>query len=246
MLLGLRSVAVKDAVRLLVWYHVMAMCLVCQALTFAAPLLVCQCADYVRYRRLLAKEEDLAVLEQLPEHVRAVLSAFSRRKVPDDARKQATDAAWSLDSDALWTLRDRSYADWVCRLSVALLLRVSSAKLAACRSVAARKPALAELLLPHALADLAAHSADASLLRTLSAQVRLLYIAVNTCCTDQDLLDHGLHRITGQQCTLCPKRGLGSLLITKMRTAAAHRQSCTETLLRIGINPAGGQTCAAR
>ena len=125
-------------------------------------------------RRLLAQAEDLAVLEQLPEHVRMVLAEFSRQTVPEDTRKQAADAAYSLENDALWTLQDRSYADWVCRLCVALLLRASSAKLAACRSAAARKPALAELLLPYALADLAARDSDSSLLRTISAQVRLL------------------------------------------------------------------------
>ena len=141
----------------------------------------------LHHRRLLAREEDLAVLKQLPDHVRTVLSDFSRRKVPDDARKQATDAAWSLESDALWTLRGRTYADWVCRLSVAMLLRVSCAKLAACRSVAARKPALAQLLLPHALADLATHDSDPTWLCHISAQVWLLLDAVNTFCGYQDL-----------------------------------------------------------
>ena len=106
--------------------------------------------------------------------MRTVLAEFSRRTVPEDTRKQAADAAYSLENDALWTLQDRSYADWVCRLCVALLLRASSAKLAACRSVAARKPALAELLMPYALADLAEHDSDSSMLRTISAQVRLL------------------------------------------------------------------------
>ena len=122
-------------------------------------------------RRLLAQEEDLAILKQLPEHVRTVLADFSRRRVAEDTRKQAADAAWSLENDTLWTLHDRSYTDWVCRLCFAVLLRASSAKLAACRSVAARKPALAELLLPYALADLAAQDLDSSLLRTISAQV---------------------------------------------------------------------------
>ena len=144
------------------------------------------------HRRLLAKEEDLAILAQLPEHVRTVLSEFSRRKVPEDARKQAADPAWSLDSDRLWTLRNRSYADWVCSLSFAVMLRVSSAKLAACRSVAARKPALAELLLPHALADLAARDADAPLLRTISAQVLLLLTCIKgfECAQLQDRGGH--------------------------------------------------------
>ena len=112
------------------------------------------------------------MLEQLPQLMRTVLSVFSRRKVLDDSRKHAKDAEWSLDNDALWTLRGRSCNDWVCRLSVALLLRVSSAKLSACRIVAARKPALAELLLPHALADLAGHDPDNSVRRVISAQVK--------------------------------------------------------------------------
>ena len=124
----------------------------------------------------------MAILEQLSEHARTVLAEFSRRSVPEDTRKQSADAAYSLENDALWTLCDRSYADWVCRLCMALLLRASSAKLAACRSVAVRKPAFAELLLPYALADLAAHDKDSSLLRTISAQVWLCKKPLCRCC----------------------------------------------------------------
>ncbi len=120
------------------------------------------------------------MLDQLPPFIRTVLSVFGRRKVPDDNRKHAKDAEWSLDNDALWLLRARSRDEWICRLSVALLLRASSAKLSACRVIAARKHTLAALLLPHALADLAARDADNSLRRVISAQVRSPHKISNT------------------------------------------------------------------
>ena len=154
------------------------------------------------------------MLEQLPEHIRSVLSVFSRRKVPDDSRRHGKDAEWSLDNDALWTLRARSCEDWVCRLSVALLLRVSSAKLSACRIVAARKHKLAELLLPHALADLAACDADKSLRRIISAQVRSL----------QKGCYSSLERVSLQGCTAWKGTQDRSLVQQAPRLAGSRQQ----------------------
>jgi hypothetical protein len=77
-----------------------------------------------------------------------------------------------LEDGQLWQLEGQTYDEWVCGLADALLGFVSSPLLHILQRCARRKPAMAELLLPHIFADLAAHDSDATLMVTVSKQAR--------------------------------------------------------------------------
>ena len=78
----------------------------------------------------------------------------------------------ALREPHLLSLGGRSYELWVRAFADALAPHVASPALRACRRMAARQPAFAELLLPHLLWDLAAHDEDGTLCRRISRQVR--------------------------------------------------------------------------
>ena len=117
-----------------------------------------------------------AALERLPSPVRQVIRIFAERPISADKRKDLADPQWALDSPTLWSLTTQGYSAWICRLVYALLLQTKQPLLAMCRGVAQQRAPLAELLLPHVLADLAAADANGSFRRTLSEKV------MNQCC----------------------------------------------------------------
>ncbi|PSC71129.1 serine threonine-kinase ATM isoform X1 [Micractinium conductrix] len=125
-------------------------------------------------RLLLAAPEGQAALQALDPALRPYLEAFH----PQSSRAPAAAATaggsgWdaaagsdvsggsggngggpSLESRQLWRC-EQPYDAWVCQLACAMLGRASGGTLRTCRAMAQRKPAFAELLLPHAFADLA-------------------------------------------------------------------------------------------
>lgn len=64
----------------------------------------------------------------------------------------------------------------MCGLAEALLDRSKNVVLHMLQRVAGRKPAMAELLLPHIFADLAKHDADTTLMLTITEQVCLVLL----------------------------------------------------------------------
>ena len=100
------------------------------------------------------------------------LQVFAGKPTTADKRKGAADPQWAPASAALWSLASQPFERWVCRLAYALLLAAQHPLLAMCRGVARLRAPLAELLLPHVLADLAANDSDGTLRRTLSVKVR--------------------------------------------------------------------------
>ncbi len=79
-----------------------------------------------------------------------------------------------LEDGKLWQLEGQTYDQWVCGLADALLSHASNPLLRILQRCARKKPAMAELLLPHIFSDLAAHDADASLMVTISEQASQL------------------------------------------------------------------------
>ena len=105
----------------------------------------------------------------------AVLHQVYRRE--DDSTykpsgKDAADPKWSLQSNPkLWSLRGQSYDAWVRNLAYAMLLQVKEPTLAMCQHMIVRKAELAELMLPHILADIAQHDSDAAMMASISSQL---------------------------------------------------------------------------
>ena len=86
--------------------------------------------------------------------------------------KDAADPKWSLQSNPkLWRLQGQSYEAWVRNLAYAMLLQVQEATLAMCQHMIVRKAQLAELMLPHILADIAQHHPDSAMMASISAQL---------------------------------------------------------------------------
>ena len=87
--------------------------------------------------------------------------------------KDAADPKWSLQGNpGLWSLQGQSYEAWVRNLAYAMLLQAKEPTLAMCQHMIVRKAQLAELMLPHILADLAHHQPEdtmASISSQLSA-----------------------------------------------------------------------------
>lgn len=86
--------------------------------------------------------------------------------------KDAADPKWSLQSNpGLWSLQGQSYDAWVRNLAYAMLLQAREPTLAMCQHMIVRKAQLAELMLPHILADLAQHQPQGALMVSLSSQL---------------------------------------------------------------------------
>ncbi len=77
-----------------------------------------------------------------------------------------------LEDSRLWALEGQGYEAWVCGLADALLAHAAAPTLRMLQRPARRRAALAELLLPHAAADLAGRDADTTLVALLSEQAR--------------------------------------------------------------------------
>ncbi len=75
-----------------------------------------------------------------------------------------------LGDSRRWQLEGQTHEQWVCALADALLGYSSNPLLRILQCCARKKSAMAELLLPHIFADLAAHDADALLMATISEQ----------------------------------------------------------------------------
>lgn len=88
------------------------------------------------------------------------------------SNKDASDPKWSVHGNAkLFSLKSQSYDVWVRNLAYALLLLVQEPTLSMCQHMIVRKAELAELMLPHILADIACHSTDSSLMPAISTQL---------------------------------------------------------------------------
>ncbi len=88
------------------------------------------------------------------------------------SNKDASDPKWSLHNNhKLWTLDSQSYDTWVRNLAYALLFLVQEPTLGMCQHMIVRKAELAELMLPHILADIAHHNTDNSLVTAVSSQL---------------------------------------------------------------------------
>lgn len=86
--------------------------------------------------------------------------------------KDAADPKWSLQSNpGLWSLQGQSYDAWVRNLAYAMLLQAQEPTLAMCQHMIVRKAQLAELMLPHILADLAHHQTQGTLMASISSQL---------------------------------------------------------------------------
>ena len=88
------------------------------------------------------------------------------------SNKDASNPKWSLkDNPKLWTLEGQSYEAWVRNLAYAMLLLVSEPTLAMCKHMVVHKAQLAELMLPHILADIAQQDAAGSTMTVISSQL---------------------------------------------------------------------------
>ncbi len=88
------------------------------------------------------------------------------------SNKDASDPKWSVHDNAkLFSLECQSYDVLVRKLAYALLLLVQEPTLSMCQHMIVRKAELAELMLPHILADIACHSTDSSLMPAISTQL---------------------------------------------------------------------------
>ena len=121
---------------------------------------------------LLTTEAGQEALGAVPDikqsHLRVHLPA---RGSQQPQQRPAAGAGPSLAAKRLWVCSSGQYELWVCRLAHALLLHASNPTLRAFEHLAPRKAAVAELLLPHVVADIALHSADATLHDLISDQV---------------------------------------------------------------------------
>ena len=86
--------------------------------------------------------------------------------------KDASDPKWSLHNNPkLWSIQGQSYASWVRNLAYALLLLAKEPTLAMSQHMIVRKAQLAELMLPHILADIAQHDTDSTARTAISTQL---------------------------------------------------------------------------
>jgi hypothetical protein len=75
--------------------------------------------------------------------------------------------------EGLVQVQDRTYDDWICGLTDAVLACVDDPCLRMCRVVSRLKPGLAEHLLQYALADLAANDASREFCRVITLRLSL-------------------------------------------------------------------------
>lgn len=86
--------------------------------------------------------------------------------------KDAADPKWSLQTNpGLWSLQGQSYDAWVRNLAYAMLLQAKEPTLAMCQHMIVRKAQLAELMLPHILADLAQHQPQGTIMAAISSHL---------------------------------------------------------------------------
>lgn len=86
--------------------------------------------------------------------------------------KDTADPKWSLQSNPrLWSPQGQCYDAWVRNLAYAMLLQAKEPTLAMCQHMIVRKAQLAELMLPHILADLAHHQPQGALMASISSQL---------------------------------------------------------------------------
>lgn len=86
--------------------------------------------------------------------------------------KDASDPKWSPQNNPrLWSVQGQSYESWVRNLAYAMLLLAKEPTLAMCQHMIVRKAQLAELMLPHILADIAQHDTDSSVRSAISSQL---------------------------------------------------------------------------
>lgn len=96
------------------------------------------------------------------------------------SRKDASDPKWDIQqNNQLWALEGQTYDTWISKLAHALLMLVQDATLSICQHMVFRKAALAELMLPHILADIAQHDTDQKLMFTISTQLRTALLRPN-------------------------------------------------------------------
>ena len=89
------------------------------------------------------------------------------------SRKDASDHKWDIQQNSrLWTLDGQTYDAWISNLAYALLNFVQDTTLRICQHMVFRKAALAELMLPHILTDIAQHDTDQNLMLTISSQLK--------------------------------------------------------------------------
>ena len=123
---------------------------------------------------LLTTEAGQTALGAVPDikqsHLKVHLPAQGSQQAQ---QRPAAGAGPSLAAKRMWSCSSGQYELWVCRLAHALLLHASNPTLRAFEHLAPRKAAVAELLLPHVLADIALHSADATLHDLISDQVSI-------------------------------------------------------------------------
>ena len=129
---------------------------------------------FPRYRHVLSIPEGKAALQQLPEHLKELLSTFNEKPLSHEQRKDAGGPQWALDNPLIWALDSQSYESWLCRLVYALLLQVQHPVLAAVKGVARLRASLAEVIVPYVLADLAATAGHVFVNQRLSKQVSSL------------------------------------------------------------------------
>ncbi|BDA48015.1 Serine-protein kinase ATM [Coccomyxa sp. Obi] len=126
---------------------------------------------HVTLRQLLSTPQGLAALQQLEPLQQSYIQIFAGPKRAAVSPEPGT--RFDLGDSRLWQLEGQTYEQWVCGLADALLGHSSNPLLRILQRCARKKSAMAELLLPHIFADLAAHDADASLMATISEQVSM-------------------------------------------------------------------------
>ncbi|KAL4452130.1 hypothetical protein ABPG75_007792 [Micractinium tetrahymenae] len=154
------------------------------ALHLLGDYLVDESVDVIRaaqftVRRLLTTPEGQAALQFTGPALQPYLQAFQHgasqadgfAQPVGDASSAGSTGAARLDSRKLWRC-DRPYAAWVCELADAMLSKASRPTLASCHHMGKLKPAFAELLLPHAFADLAVQPGSGALALELGAVMR--------------------------------------------------------------------------
>ena len=125
-----------------------------------------------------AGQEALGAVPDIKQsHLKVHLPAQGRQQ---PQQRPAAGAGPSLAAKRMWICSSGQYELWVCRLAHALLLHASNPTLRAFEHLAPRKAAIAELLLPHVLADIALHSANANLHGLISDQVSNWVLAANS------------------------------------------------------------------
>lgn len=87
-------------------------------------------------------------------------------------KKDASDPQLNIQhSSKLWSLEGQTYDTWISKLTHTLLSLVHDPTLSICQHMVFWKAALAELMLPHILADLAEHDADQKLMLAISSRL---------------------------------------------------------------------------